>query len=198
LLTQIAFTALLHAKAAHLLRLCYVTLQGESTNMEEPKPERCRSRAETLCDLVGKPQAIGEIATFVQYVRDTARDWHAADLRDRDDDEENVLKAGRIVGQVWFRGQPDCKPNLQPSLYRSETKDPLFKKGPSPPDATKAFEASIDLEHELRIDFTSYGHLLNPLGYAKTQIDWYFLMQHHRIPTRLLDHQRARRALFCS
>jgi hypothetical protein len=25
------------------------------------------------------------------------------------------------------------------------------------------------------------------MGYAKTQIDWYFLMQHHRIPTRLPD-----------
>jgi FRG domain len=45
----------------------------------------------------------------------------------------------------------------------------------------------FDLEHELRIDFTSFGHLLNEANHAKTQIDWYFLMQHHGVPTRLLD-----------
>jgi len=43
------------------------------------------------------------------------------------------------------------------------------------------------LEHELRIDFTSFGHLLNEANHAKTPIDWYFLMQHHGLPTRLLD-----------
>jgi len=43
------------------------------------------------------------------------------------------------------------------------------------------------LEHELRIDFTSFGHLLNQTNHAKEDIDWYFLMQHHGLPTRLLD-----------
>jgi len=135
----------------------------------------------------GPAQAIYEIASFVQYVRDTSREWQEEDRRDRDDDEEDVLRAGRIAGQVWFRGQPDCDRSLRPGLYRAETTGLLFKHGPSSPDETKLFEALIDLEHELRIDFMSYGHLLNPLGHAKTQIDWYFLMQHHRIPTRLLD-----------
>jgi hypothetical protein len=141
-----------------------------------------------LGDLVGRPaQVIDEIASFVQCVRDISAEWHEEDRRDRDDDEENVLKAERIVGQVWFRGQPDCRRSLRPGLYRPETTDALFKQAPSSAGDTRVFEALIDLEHELRIDFTSYGHLLNPLGYAKTQIDWYFLMQHHRIPTRLLD-----------
>jgi hypothetical protein len=120
-------------------------------------------------------------------VRDISREWNEEDRRDTDDDEEEVLRAGKIAGQVWFRGQPDCKRSLTPGLYRREIIDSLLKQGSSPPDDTKVFEGLIDLEHELRIDFTSYGHLLNPLGHAKTQIDWYFLMQHHRIPTRLLD-----------
>jgi hypothetical protein len=49
------------------------------------------------------------------------------------------------------------------------------------------FSELFDLEHELRIDFTSYGHLLNQANQAKTAMDWYFMMQHHGIPTRLLD-----------
>ena len=39
----------------------------------------------------------------------------------------------------------------------------------------------------MRIDFTSYGHLLNESNQAKSHVDWYFLMQHHLVPTRLLD-----------
>jgi FRG domain len=39
----------------------------------------------------------------------------------------------------------------------------------------------------MRIDFTSFGHLLSGVDQAKSAIDWYFLMQHHGIPTRLLD-----------
>ena len=33
----------------------------------------------------------------------------------------------------------------------------------------------------------SYGHLLNLPGKIIKEVDWYFLMQHHRLPTRLLD-----------
>lgn len=39
----------------------------------------------------------------------------------------------------------------------------------------------------MRIDFTSYGRLLNRANEAKSAADWYFLMQHHGLPTRLLD-----------
>ena len=77
------------------------------------------------------------------------------------------------------------------SRSRESTWKSLLKKDGSP-TPSEDFEGNLfselfDLEHELRIDFTSFGHLLNEANHAKTPIDWYFLMQHHGLPTRLLD-----------
>ncbi|MGA3028842.1 MAG: FRG domain-containing protein [Bryobacteraceae bacterium] len=154
---------------------------------DQSKPDCSRSRAESLGDLVTEPiEAISDIAGFVRSVRDFSREWQEEDRRDNENGEEPIVGAERIVGRVWFRGHRDCKRSLQPGLYRPEAIGPLREQGPSQKDAN-AFGALMDLEHELRIDFMSYGHLLNPAGHARTQIDWYFLMQHHGVPTRLLD-----------
>ena len=84
-------------------------------------------------------------------------------------------------GSVWFRGHRQCNLSLQPGLYRSETIEKLVKteRPSSKHDEEFLFDELMDLEHEQRIDFISYGHLLNAANQAKTQIDWYFLMQHH-------------------
>ena len=101
-----------------------------------------------------------------------------------------MLNPARIVGQVWFRGQRNVEHGLQPGLYRKGTWKNLLKNdgSPQPSDVeSNLFSELFNLEHELRIDFTSFGHLLNEANHAKTPIDWYFLMQHHSLPTRLLD-----------
>jgi hypothetical protein len=76
-------------------------------------------------------------------------------------------------------------------LYREDTWKDLSKqarRSQAPAiGEDELFDALFDLEHDQRIDFTNYGHLLNESNQAKTPIDWYFLMQHHGIPTRLLD-----------
>ncbi len=86
--------------------------------------------------------------------------------------------------------QAICRYGLAPGLYRENTYRNLAKQSASPIPENKRpsrFEELIELEHELRIDFTSYGRLLNPANEAKSSADWYFLMQHHGVPTRLLD-----------
>jgi hypothetical protein len=89
-------------------------------------------------------------------------------------------------------GQPKPAHGLRPGLYREDTWRHLRKKESSPQPAKEEFERNLfeelfGLEHELRIDFSSFGYLLNPANHAKEDIDWYFLMQHHGLPTRLLD-----------
>jgi hypothetical protein len=71
--------------------------------------------------------------------------------------------------QLWYRGQGSSSQSwgLRPKLYRPEYKE--------------ADEA------EIRQDFQSRALQLIQGRIPPTSYEWYFLMQHYRAPTRLLD-----------
>ncbi len=68
---------------------------------------------------------------------------------------------------LWFRGQSDIGWGLSPKIWSKEYCD--------------ANEA------EMRLEFESVGHPFARSGAAYDKWHWYFLMQHYRAPTRLLD-----------
>jgi hypothetical protein len=152
-----------------------------------------RPRLESIKNLLetrGFPAPVRSIGDYLKAIQTTSGRWQKEDWTDRECNEDFLLNDVRIVGQIWFRGHQNCDLSLRPGLYREGTIRHLHKQSGSPIPADEPanlFDELFDLEHELRIDFTSYGHLLNETNQAKTAIDWYFLMQHHGIPTRLLD-----------
>jgi hypothetical protein len=69
---------------------------------------------------------------------------------------------------IWFRGQPEAQLPLLPGLYRNS----MVRLHYDEPDLFNRFMAR--------------GTPLAP-SLVRTDWDWYFLSQHHGIPTRLLD-----------
>jgi hypothetical protein len=69
----------------------------------------------------------------------------------------------------WFRGHSDTSWTLTPSVYR-----PLYQ---------KLSEDSCRRDFKLR----AYPYLSGPAREPTNDWEWYFIMQHHGLPTRLLD-----------
>lgn len=71
----------------------------------------------------------------------------------------------------WFRGHGDTNWSLVPKIYRPENK------------------RLLEYEDELRGEFIerAWPYLPDSVWQPESGWEWYFLMQHHGIPTRLLD-----------
>ena len=69
----------------------------------------------------------------------------------------------------WFRGHANCSFSLLPSIYRDSK--------------------LIENEDSYRQDFMFKAHPFLDQSYYKptNDLEWYFLMQHYGLPTRLLD-----------
>jgi FRG domain len=83
-----------------------------------------------------------------------------AGVRDRWNSED------RQYADPWFRGVSNVLWDLQPSVFRWRL---------------------IEYEGELRAEFARRGGLLMASSQPRGDWEWYFLMQHYRAPTRLLD-----------
>lgn len=73
---------------------------------------------------------------------------------------------------IWFRGQPEHDLSLKPRVYRDH-----FGRGPEP--------ERLDTERMLMQDFTLQSGSLRDSKATDEEV--YFLQQHYRMPTRLLD-----------
>jgi hypothetical protein len=74
--------------------------------------------------------------------------------------------------ELWFRGVTSSRHRLRPSLYR---------------DRRETEALARRQEDEARIEFSRRGHALVLEREPRTDLDWYVLMRHNGVPTRLLD-----------
>jgi hypothetical protein len=109
---------------------------------------------------------VSSLPDFIKQVLSIRDDWQ----REDDDDASEARKRGDDTQegplQIWFRGQPNARWKLVPTLYRMKHSN----------------------ENELRTEFKLRAFQLMPEGHVpKNDKEWYFLMQHFGTPTRLLD-----------
>jgi hypothetical protein len=97
------------------------------------------------------------IAEFLKCAKEIRSAWPQRPRPKSKGEEENL----------WYRGQRCASWGLSPKFYRAEYED--------------AFEEEIRQEFQSRAIQLIQGRL--PI----TDYDWYFLMQHYGVPTRLLD-----------
>ena len=100
---------------------------------------------------------VKSIAEYLKATREIRRLWPQDSEIERRGDEE----------RLWFRGQRSWAWGLSPKIYR------------------KPFRGAD--ENEIRLEFQSQAIQLISGRPPDTKWDWYFLMRHHRVPTRLLD-----------
>ncbi|HEY0377200.1 MAG TPA: FRG domain-containing protein [Pyrinomonadaceae bacterium] len=121
-------------------------------------------------------QIVTSLSEFVNYIEQIAKAWREA-AKSRM--QTGQLPGERFPGEIvpWFRGSTDAKYPLEPSLLRSEPPINKYNK-----DRTQIKQVE---EYMLR-RFRAAGRPFANISDEST-IDWVFLMQHHGLPTRLLD-----------
>jgi hypothetical protein len=100
---------------------------------------------------------VESLGEFTECVKQIRKDWDVPNHK-----------------ELWFRGEPEeYKTRLQPKLYRR----------------AEPVQELLDRENFLYEYFQRCGAPLcdTTLEQGSQAWDWYFLMQHHGAPTRLLD-----------
>ena len=121
---------------------------------------------------------ITSLANYVEVIEIIAREWRQRTKERREDGR--LPSDGRFPGEMvpWFRGTTSSRYPLEPTLLR---KDELLIKFNENKEGIKILEDSL----WKRFKFGG-RHEFSRLK-VERKIDWIFLMQHHGLPTRLLD-----------
>ncbi|MBI3646873.1 MAG: FRG domain-containing protein [Acidobacteriales bacterium] len=100
---------------------------------------------------------VKNVSEFLDHVESLHKSWVVK--------EKPKIKGTAI--SLWFRGQPNANWGLVPKLQRPEYREAV--------------------EEEIRQEFKSRALQLIQGRLPANEFEWYFLMQHYGVPTRLLD-----------
>jgi len=120
-----------------------------------------------------KPPVVGSLSEFIKAVEKIQKEWS-------DQDEEGYV-------YPWFRGHSNNTHRLLPGLYRNEK---VKEDEKNLKDEKDIEEKVLENEYTFRWDFQLKAHPFladSAFGVPGNDWEWYFLMQHYGLPTRLLD-----------
>ena len=91
-------------------------------------------------------------------------------------DFETIIKIGTTFQNNWFRGHSNTYNELTPGIHRSKYIDGIYG----------AFRPNLEFEFAEEFIRKSPS-IVSTLPESNNYLEWLFLMQHHGVPTRLLD-----------
>jgi hypothetical protein len=89
---------------------------------------------------------------------------------------EEVIKIGTTLTENWYRGQSKTYGNLEPRIFREDYRNEPFPKVRPDPEI-------FSIERFKQVAPSLYSNVPR----EEDDLGWLILMQHHGIPTRLLD-----------
>ena len=122
-------------------------------------------------------ETITSLAAYIEAVEKIASQWRN---RTKERREVGKVPGGRFPGEMvpWFRGTTSYRYPLEPTLLRD---DELLNEYNQDQDDIRVLEKYLLRRFQFggRREFSQLK--------VESEIDWVFLMQHHGLPTRLLD-----------